>query len=195
MNSRRPVASSDASPDPVAAPPADAAPTPAPSDGRESRELTSQENADLCAGCVTCCTYVTIEIDAPRQAWEYDQWIWMLHHEGIEMYVERPEKWFVYVATRCKQLNHDGRCKIHGRHPVLCRDYDPRTCERRYPLSDVRAWFKDAESLEVWIETTRPVHWRRLVEYRTRTPDGPPKAKGNGLVQIAAGIANGSRAR
>ncbi len=156
------------------------------SDARESRELSAAENADLCAGCVTCCTYVTIEVDAPRQAWEYDQWIWMLHHQGLEMYVERPERWFVYIPTRCRQLGADGRCGIYGRHPVLCRDYDPRSCERRYPLSDMRAWFKDAEALEAWIQQYRPAHWRRLLAYRVQMPDAPPRARGRKSPAAAA---------
>ena len=66
-------------------------------DGSDAKELSPEENADLCRGCVACCTYITVEVDAPRAAWEYDQWIWALHHEGIEMYVERPEHWFLHV--------------------------------------------------------------------------------------------------
>jgi len=49
--------------------------SPAGEDSRAASELTAVENADLCSGCVKCCTYITVEIDAPRAAWEYDQWI------------------------------------------------------------------------------------------------------------------------
>lgn len=135
-------------------------------DSRESRELSAGESADLCRGCVLCCTYITIEVDAPRAAWEYDQWIWALHHRGIALVVERPERWFIHVETVCEQLGPEGRCGIHGRHPVLCRDYDPRSCERRLPLASVRARFDDAADLERWLEATRPAHWRRLIAYR-----------------------------
>jgi Fe-S-cluster containining protein len=145
-------------------------------DARDARALAPAENADLCAGCVRCCTYITIQIDTPRAAWEYDQWLWTLHHEGIEMYVEQPESWFVHVETRCRQLNAQGRCAIHGRHPVLCRDYDPRTCERRLPLAEIRAWFKNAEQLEEWLRRERPAHWRRLENYRRAQPAGAPLA-------------------
>src|SRR5207253_3156380 len=65
---------------------------------------------------------------------------------------------------------------IYGRHPVLCREYDPRTCERRLPLSDIRAWFADAEQLEAWIQRERPAHWKRLTAYRNDMPQGPPVA-------------------
>jgi Fe-S-cluster containining protein len=135
-------------------------------DTRDPKELSSTENADLCAGCVKCCTYITVEVDAPRAAWEYDQWIWALHHGGIEMFVERPEHWFLHIATQCRQLQPNGRCAIHGRHPVLCREYDPRSCERRLPLADQRAWFHDAYELEAWLERERPAHWKRLMAYR-----------------------------
>jgi len=135
-------------------------------DGRDPRALSPEENADLCNGCVRCCTYITVEVDAPRAAWEYDQWIWALHHEGIEMFVERPEHWFLHITTKCRQLQSNGRCAIHGRHPVLCREYDPRSCERRLPLGDQRAWFHDAGELEAWIARERPAHWKRLMAYR-----------------------------
>jgi len=149
-------------------------------DARDAKELSSEENADLCTGCVKCCTYITIEIDAPRAAWEYDQWIWALHHEGIEVYVERPERWYVHVATRCRQLQSNGRCGIHGRHPVLCREYDPRSCERRLPLADQRAWFHDAYEFESWIARERPAHWRKLMAWRKDRPDAPPMPNGAG---------------
>ena len=135
-------------------------------DPRDALALPAEENADLCAGCVKCCTYIAVEVDAPRAAWEYDQWIWALYHQGIELYVERPERWFLHVEARCRQLNDAGRCGIYGRHPVLCREYDPRACERRLPLADVRAWFKSGEALEDWIRRERPAHWRQLQRYR-----------------------------
>ncbi|HYM82352.1 MAG TPA: YkgJ family cysteine cluster protein [Candidatus Limnocylindria bacterium] len=145
-------------------------------DARDARALTSTENADLCAGCVKCCTYITVEIDAPRAAWEYDQWIWALYHQGVSLYVERPERWFVHFEAVCTRLDRAGRCAIHGRHPVLCREYDPRSCERRLPLAEIRAWFDDGDQLEAWIRVHRPAHHRRLLAYRKDTPQGPPVA-------------------
>lgn len=138
-------------------------------DARDARDLASAENAELCAGCVKCCTYITIEIDAPRAAWEYDQWIWALHHRRVQLYVERPERWFLHFETVCGKLGDGGRCTIHGRHPALCRDHDARSCERRLPLADMRAWFDDAEQFEAWIQRERPGHWRALLAHRGDT--------------------------
>ncbi|MCC6348150.1 MAG: YkgJ family cysteine cluster protein [Candidatus Eisenbacteria bacterium] len=139
-------------------------------DPRAAAELGADENAQWCAGCTRCCVTVCIEVDAPRAPWEYDQWIWVLHHENLELYVERPERWYLHIATRCRQLDESGRCRIHGRHPVLCREYDPRHCERRAPLSDVVAWFHDAGEFERWLAAKRPAHWRRLLAHRAASP-------------------------
>ena len=69
-------------------------------DGRDPLQLSATENADLCAGCTRCCDTVSIEIDAPRSAWEYDQWVWVLHHRSLEIYVEKPERWFMHGSSR-----------------------------------------------------------------------------------------------
>jgi len=145
-------------------------------DPREAVELSAEENADLCTGCTRCCETVCIEVDAPRTPWEYDQWIWVLHHENLELYVERPERWYLHIAARCTQLDDEGRCRIYGEHPVLCREYDPRGCERRAPLSDVVAWFRSAADFERWLQERRPSHWKRLLAHRAANPVGRPAA-------------------
>ena len=155
-------------------------------DDRGALELSADENAALCRGCTRCCETVSIEIDAPRSPWEYDQWIWVLHHQNLELYLEKPERWYLHIETRCRQLESNGHCRIYGRHPVLCREYDPRDCERRAPLSDVVAWFKCAEDLEQWLQQKRPAHWKRLIAHRREAPpaNGAP-ALANALVAIA----------
>jgi Fe-S-cluster containining protein len=158
-------------------------------DARDALELSSGENADLCKGCARCCETVSIEVDAPRSAWEYDQWVWVLHHENLELYLEKPERWFLHIETRCSKLDRHGRCSIHGKHPILCREYDPRVCERRLPLSDIMAWFKNADDLERWLRRKRPAHWKRLEAWRKakigKAARKAPKLPLAALVQIA----------
>ena len=158
-------------------------------DRRDAADLSPEENADLCVGCVKCCTYITVEIDAPRAAWEYDQWIWALYHDRVSLYVEKPERWFVHFETTCRHLNQQGRCAVYGRHPVLCRDYDPRACERRLPLADVVAWFDDGDELEAWLRERRPAHYRRLMAHRRDTPAGPPVADAHADRRGASAVA------
>jgi hypothetical protein len=154
-------------------------------DERESYELSSTENADLCAGCIRCCSYITIEIDSPRSAEEYDQWIWALYHDHISIFVEKPEKWFVQVDTRCGKLDAGGRCSIYGSHPVLCRKYDARSCERRLPVLDIVHEFQTGEQLEAWLRERRPAHFRRLQKFRAKHPVKVASAA-PGLVNIQA---------
>jgi Fe-S-cluster containining protein len=149
-------------------------------DPREALELPASENAELCAGCTRCCEAVSIEVDAPRTPREYDQWVWVLHHRGLGIFVERPERWFLNIETRCEKLDARGRCSIHGEHPILCREYDPRSCERRGALTDVVAWFHDAVELEVWLRKTRPSHWKRLVAWRAKRASPPAHGNGHG---------------
>jgi uncharacterized protein len=163
------------------------------SDGRTALDLDRAETARLCRGCSTCCTYITVEVDAPSAAWEYDQWLWALHHRGVELYVERPGRWSVHFATRCAELGRDGRCRVHGRHPVMCREHDPRSCERWLPLADVRAWFRTPAELEAWIRAQRPAHWRRLLAWRRARTLGRRRAPGRTAVIPARGSASTRR--
>jgi len=162
-------------------------------DKRASHELSPGENADLCEGCRKCCTYITIEIDSPRSAEDYDQWIWALYHEHISIFVEKPEKWYLQVDTLCGKLDTRGHCSVYGAHPVLCRQYDPRSCERRYPLLDIQYVFRTGEELEGWIHEKRPGHYRNLQRFREAHPvGGAPRPA---LVQIDPLPRNGTPAR
>jgi hypothetical protein len=135
-------------------------------DARPSLALRRAETAALCRGCVKCCTSITVEIDAPRTPWEYDQWISALHHGGVQLYLEQPERWSLHFETRCARLAPDRRWAIHGGHPVTCRGYDPRTCERWLRLADIRAWFDTPGGFEDWIQAERPGRWARLQAWR-----------------------------
>ena len=161
-------------------------------DTRDALELSAEENADLCTSCTRCCETVSIEIDTPRAPWEYDQWIWVLHHRNLELYLEKPERWYLHIEAKCSQLDERGRCRIYDERPVLCREYDPRGCERRAPLSDVAAWFKTADDLERWLQEKRPAHWARLLAHRRTkaVPASGASALAAALVQIGEGGAH-----
>lgn len=127
----------------------------------ETGPLTGAQNRALCSGCQRCCTYVAVEVDAPDTPWMYDQYVWLLYHKNVWMYVERGNKWYVQFETVCEKLGPRGECRVHGAHPVLCREYDARTCERRGELSEVIARFYDGDDLVRWIAARRPTHHRR----------------------------------
>jgi len=138
--------------------------------------LTPVQNMALCRGCTRCCTYVAVEVDAPDLPWLYDQYVWMLDHRGVWMYVEKGNRWFVQFETVCEQLEDDGRCRVYGRHPVLCKEYDARSCERRGDMGQVRARFHRGEELVRWLEVQRPVHYRRYRAWFERAHAPRPAA-------------------
>jgi hypothetical protein len=142
----------------------------------ESGPLSAAQCMSLCAGCQRCCTYVAVEVDAPDAPWMYDQYVWLLYHKGVWMYVEKGNKWFVQFETVCEKLAPSGACNVHGSHPVLCKDYDARTCERRGELSDISARFFDGDDLVRWLEARRPAHYRRYRAWfdAAHAPAEPP---------------------
>jgi hypothetical protein len=142
----------------------------------EEGPLSAAQCMSLCAGCQRCCTYVAVEVDAPDAPWMYDQYVWLLYHKGVWMYVEKGNKWFVQFETVCEKLAPSGACNVHGSHPVLCKDYDARSCERRGELSDIAARFFDGDDLVRWLEARRPSHYRRYRAWfdAAHAPAAPP---------------------
>lgn len=147
--------------------------------------LDAAQSMMLCAGCVRCCTYVAVEVDAPDTPWQYDQYVWLLYHRNIWMYVEKGNHWYVQFETVCEKLAPDGRCTVHGQHPALCRKYDARSCERRGELSDVIARFRDGHDLVRWLEANRPKHHARYVAWFEKEHGRGPAAADGGKKRAA----------
>ncbi len=149
----------------------------------DSGPLDAAQSMMLCAGCVRCCTYVAVEVDAPDTPWQYDQYVWLLYHKNIWMYVEKGNHWYVQFETVCDKLSPTGQCTVHGEHPVLCKKYDARSCERRGELSDVIARFQDGQDLVRWIAAQRPKHHARYLAWFRKEHAGEgdgASAAGNG---------------
>jgi Fe-S-cluster containining protein len=112
-----------------------------------------------CFDCAKCCTYVAVEIDAPTTNAEYDQIVWYLYHERVEVFVDWEDAWHVLFRTRCEKLSSAGMCGVYDTRPAICKDFDWRACERRYTPEDGSpdklAWL-DAEGFLAWFEAKRP---------------------------------------
>jgi hypothetical protein len=143
---------------------------------------------------VRCCTYVAIEVDAPTSPWQYDQYIWLLYHRNVWMYLDRGNHWYVQFETVCNKLSPQGHCTVHGRHPVLCKDYDPRSCERRGDLSNTIARWSDGDELAAWLRERRPSHYRRWKAWYDKKH--APKEYANAPAQVRdEGAARGGNLR
>lgn len=80
-----------------------------------------------CKKCSLCCYNVSVEVDEPEDADDIDQYVWLLLHEGLSIYVE-DDQWYVEFKCRCSALNDDGTCSIYEHRPELCKRYDPKEC-------------------------------------------------------------------
>jgi len=107
-----------------------------------------------CEGChAPCCRYFALQIDTPTSKADFENIRWYLCHEGTRVYVEKG-KWYLEVASRCRHLDANNRCRIYPRRPTICRDHDPQTCEATgLELAHEREFRNDAE-------LARYVAWR-----------------------------------
>jgi Fe-S-cluster containining protein len=90
-------------------------------------KITSDNKCGMCRSSI-CCTYVTQEIDTPRSIYDFDIWLWMLHHQDIQFYKE-DGCWYLKVLNRCTKLQPDGRCGIYETRPMICREHENDFCE------------------------------------------------------------------
>ena len=90
-----------------------------------------------CSRCMPskCCTYITEPLDTPRSKADFDQLLWQVSHQGVEVYKDS-SGWYLLVTGRCEHLQPDGACGIYEARPQICRDYDNDWCELDAPAHD-----------------------------------------------------------
>lgn len=124
-----------------------------------------------CFECAKCCTYVAVEIDTPTTSREYDQIVWYLYHENVEVFVDWQDAWHVLFRARCEKLSHTGTCRVYEKRPAICKDFDWRECEQRYTPEDgppdKHAW-ANADAFLAWFSTRRPKAFARYEAHRRR---------------------------
>ncbi len=80
-----------------------------------------------CAKCSKCCRNVSIEVDEPSDDKEIDEYVWIIMHENIRLYIEE-DKWYLEILTPCKMLEDDRQCSIYADRPEVCREYETENC-------------------------------------------------------------------
>jgi Fe-S-cluster containining protein len=115
-----------------------------------------------CTQCAKCCTYVGVGINEPTSLRYATDVLWYLYHENVSVHVDGDGEWMVVFETRCRQLGHDLLCGVYEQRPLICRDFDNRTCEVNAPRRG-RTFTAPEEFLE-WLSRRRPSLHRRLRE-------------------------------
>ena len=60
-----------------------------------------------CTECGKCCTYVSVEINAPNSVGSANDMLWYLYHENVSLYRDGGGEWSVVFETRCRNLKPD----------------------------------------------------------------------------------------
>lgn len=103
-----------------------------------------------CKKCSACCYNVSVEVDKPEDREEIEEYVWMLLHENIGVYIS-DDKWYVEFLTKCKSLDKTGICTQYDERPQICRDYDPENCLKHGEEEYYEHYFKDhKELLKYW---------------------------------------------
>lgn len=125
-----------------------------------------------CHACgATCCRYVAVALGQPRGEDDRDLFHWYLSHQGVCIYIDKDEDWWIQVGTDCRHIAVDGGCGVYESRPQLCRTYGSDACERADQEGDNVAEFTTVEEFERFFEVNFRVTGgrvrRRHRRYRT----------------------------
>lgn len=120
-----------------------------------------------CISCQYCCTYVSLEIDAPKSETDFDSIRWYLAHKRINIYADHDGSWYFLVNSECENLTSAG-CAIYEKRFNICREYDAATCEMTLGEPAEKVIFRTVEDFDRWLTFHRE---RLLTRGGARTPD------------------------
>lgn len=107
-----------------------------------------------CIACQYCCTYVSLEIDAPKTETDYDVIRWYLAHKNINIYIDDDDLWYFLVDAVCENLGPAG-CAIYEDRFQICRNYKASECEKSLGVSSEKVLFRTVQDFDRWLEYRR----------------------------------------
>lgn len=126
-----------------------------------------KEKDHPCYNCIQCCSYVATEIDEPTTNSDYDCILWYLYHPGVSIFLDFDNDWYIQFDSKCENLTENGLCGIYETRPDICRDYDWKDCEVRFPEEPLhKANFEKADEFLVWLEKKRPKRYKKFMKYK-----------------------------
>lgn len=111
-------------------------------------KITPENKCSFCEGS-KCCNHISMEIDTPKTMEDFDQLLWKISHNQIEIYKDEGSWHLMVTAVPCNHLLPSGACGIYEKRPMICREYSNEYCEFDSSAEDdFDLYFKDYESLE-----------------------------------------------
>jgi Fe-S-cluster containining protein len=101
-------------------------------------EIIVAFNDTKCSRChdTKCCSYITQSIETPRTKYDFEHLLWQVSHNGVEIYRESGEGWYLMFQSRCMHIQPGGGCGIYEDRPEICRVYTDDYCEFDAPAED-----------------------------------------------------------
>ena len=114
----------------------------------KSKNDTAKSSLDKCLRCGSaCCRYLTVRLDTPRSILDFDNLLWKIYHENIQIFKDE-DGWYLLINNACTNLATDGKCLIYNERPHACRDHSVDNCDADNPIGEVvEYYFTDASSL------------------------------------------------
>jgi Fe-S-cluster containining protein len=119
-----------------------------------AKKLSKHKQEDeQCTRCLPakCCMYFSLEIDAPENKRDYDDFLWFLAHENVSIYLFNDD-WFLMLHNKCKFINKESNlCTIYDTRPKMCREHTIEDCEfdSDYEFDE---HFKSYDDLKRWMK-------------------------------------------
>jgi len=129
-----------------------------------------------CTQCAKCCTYVGVGINTPRNVRYATDILWYLYHENVSVHLDGEGDWMVIFESRCKKLQDDLLCGVYENRPVVCREFDNRSCEVNAPGRGQT--FTEPRQFLDWLKANKPgLHLRVARKYVPPSVAAPPAGR------------------
>ena len=109
------------------------------------------EKPKTCEECdAKCCKHIAVEIDVPESLDDFEDVKWFVCHENINIFVDEDNEWYLEVLNKCEHLGEGNKCKIYGKRPAICTDYNHEECVF-YNNYEEKYTFKKIEDVEDYV--------------------------------------------
>ncbi len=110
---------------------------------------TPAKNKELCKNCDACCRYVAVQIDEPEDNDDYQNIIWQLLHENVNVFIDWDNDWYLEFVTPCEKLNQEtGLCSDYDNRPSVCSNYSQEECPYHTQAAAEKKYFKTADEFK-----------------------------------------------
>ena len=127
----------------------------------------SEKNKKLCHDCDDCCRYIALEIDRPTNINDYQNIIWFLLHENVNIYIDWDNDWFLEFNTKCLALKNK-LCSVYEKRPSMCRQYKQEECTKYNTEKPEKYYFHDIGSLKRYLRKNKPKIYKNIFENKKK---------------------------